>query len=82
MNNKEKQKMSEKKGPRDSVEINGERYFTRHGAARALDVPPMTIDRWALRRMLQYFKHPKFGKLYTPESIANFIERLTVRAKR
>lgn len=81
-NGKEKSEMNEKKELRYSVEINGESYFTRHGAARELEVSPMTIDRWAMRRMLQYFKHPKLGKLYSPESIASFVERQTVRAKR
>lgn len=74
--------MSGTNGRRDTVEINVERYYTRHGAAKALEVSPITIDRWALRRMLQYFKHPRLGKLYPPESIANLVANLTVRAKR
>lgn len=67
---------------KETVEINGNKYFTRYGAAKTLAVSPITIDRYALRRMIEYYKHPTLGKLYLPESLDSFVARNTVAAKR
>lgn len=67
---------------KETVEINGNKYFTRYGAARMLAVSPSTIDRYALSRQIRYFRHPALGKLYLPEFIDGFIRRNTSEPKR
>lgn len=67
---------------KNTVEINGRPYYTRAGAAKMLLASASTIDRLALRKKIEYFRHPYLGKLFLPENIEGFIARETVRAKR
>lgn len=66
---------------KDTVEINGHEYMTRSGAAKRLFVSASTIDRLAMLKKIEYFRHPSLGKLFLPENIEGYILRQTVLAK-